>query len=241
MKRPFDLTVLTIAVVLAAGCTVGAVGGRSETNPVSPDALSATSAIPDLSTVTTSPGCTPPNLKVAEVDLNEPITRRGSPEFPPILAVGERLSSLADVVSKGLPAITPKEAPADLPLQAILFDAATPTDADVAAGHASSRFYYSREPIGSATTIVDLYRAGGVYLSASVTSGQDAKLVVETVGDAATVIKVGAYDAALVHSSPLEGGLRTWNLYWSDGKIDYAIIGNVSVQDLVGAAQSMFC
>jgi hypothetical protein len=91
-------------------------------------------------------------------------------------------------------------------------------------------------PLGSvARTRPDFIRRLGVYLSESETSGQDAKLVVETVGDAATVIQVGPYDAALVHSSPFPGGFRTWNLYWSDSALDYAMIGNVAADDLIGS------
>lgn len=57
----------------------------------------------------------------------------------------------------------------------------------------------------------------------------------------ATVIKVGQFDAAIVHSSPWPGGFRTWGVYFSDGLRDYSLILNVGADEIVSTAQSLFC
>ena len=238
MSRQVQLGLLVAAVVLG-GCTAASSGGNPTVSQY-PGAASSTDVGATLAPKASS-GCALPILPAEPSDSGDQVGSRGGPVYPPILATGERLDSVGSAESRGLEVIEPKGLPAGLPLQAVLFDEATPADGDVAMGKQSVRLYYGNDSLEVGTTIVDLYRDGGIYLSESETSGQDANMVVETIGDAAQVIQVGPNEAALVHSSPFPGGFRTWNLYWSDGKLDYALSGDASPEDLITFAQAMFC
>jgi hypothetical protein len=239
MSRPVQIGLIVAAVVFG-GCTASSSGGNA-TGREHRDAAASMDAASSAAGPSSAAGCALPVLPTEPSDSSDQIIRRGGPAYPAILASGERLESIGSAQSRGLAVVAPKGSPAGVPLRAVLFDDTVPADADFAPGHRSVRLYYARDPIELGTTISDLYRDGGVYLSESEMSGQDAKLVVETVGDAAEVNQVGPFDAALVLSSPFSGGFRTWNLYWSDGKVDYALIGNVAPEDLIAFAQAMFC
>jgi hypothetical protein len=100
---------------------------------------------------------------------------------------------------------------------------------------------YAATPLTSTETIVDLLSRGGVTVLQRQAAGQDASLVVETVGSRAATVRIGPYVGALVHADPLPTGARSWNLYWSDGARDLSIEGGVSSGTVVALARSFYC
>jgi len=82
---------------------------------------------------------------------------------------------------------------------------------------------------------------GGVALIAEATTGRDAAFLFRDVGERAGLVKVGAYDAALLHGDEMATGRRAWGLYWSDGTTDYNATGEISPQALIRFVRSIYC
>ncbi len=100
---------------------------------------------------------------------------------------------------------------------------------------------YAPTPLTSTETVVDLLSRGGISFIQRRAAGQDAALVVETVGSRASTVRIGPYVGALVHADPMPTRSRTWNLYWSDGIRDMSIEGNVSSGTVIALARSLYC
>jgi hypothetical protein len=69
----------------------------------------------------------------------------------------------------------------------------------------------------------------------------ESQLVKETVGEHATIVRLGDIDAALVESSTWPGDFRSHSLYWSDGRLDFSLMIGGSSEEVVKAAQSLYC
>jgi hypothetical protein len=90
-------------------------------------------------------------------------------------------------------------------------------------------------------TLEDVFLAGGAVLSQEPARGQDARAVGETVGDAATMVRVGPFDGAVVESSTFAGGYRTRAVYWSDGRLDLSLQVASTSGEAVRAVQALYC
>jgi hypothetical protein len=132
-------------------------------------------------------------------------------------------------ITDGTPTIQPALTPDGLPEQV-----STVLDDEVLT-------VFAPRPIEADTTVVDLYEAGGAILSQQVANAGAANDVVGRVGDYAAINRVGPFDAALVHSSELAKGLRVWSVFWSDGRVDYAVTANMPPEEVLAVARSMYC
>jgi hypothetical protein len=105
------------------------------------------------------------------------------------------------------------------------------------------RLYYAADLPDSATTLVDLIEHGGMMFTQSKSIGNDAATVQHEVGDRATIVQVGPYDAALIWADPFfDGGRRSFNLFWSDGSYDFGLrAGLETPEQTVGVARSTYC
>ena len=60
-------------------------------------------------------------------------------------------------------------------------------------------------------------------------------------GDRAVPVDVGPYRGVITWADPASNGVRTHNLYWSDGTFEYALIADRSAEVLVTAARAFVC
>lgn len=239
-------SILASCLILTA-CTAAAQPQPPQSDTTPDATIATTPALVNrpVGQVAATSGCSVPAIPAEGIASTGGGTTFGSANYPPILSIGQLLPAVkAPATSKIQPRVPPTP-PNGLPLQVAMLDPAVASDSDAAgdvAGHgASVRIYYAKSAIEADTTILDLYRGGGAFLSEAETSGQDAALVKSVIGEAATIIQVGKFDAALVHADPLANGVRTWNLYWSDGVRDYSLIVGGEATDAIQSAQSMFC
>jgi hypothetical protein len=135
--------------------------------------------------------------------------------------------------------LEPHFVPSDLALQLMLLLSAESTGAHV-------ETFYAARPIGPGQTNEDFFSQRAIIVSQSPTRGQTGAFVRQTVGDAAfeehaRIVLVGAYGAALVHDGALPNGVRTYHLFWSDGKSDFVIAATTTPAELVDVARSMSC
>lgn len=222
------------AVILAtASCSVSS-SAATAPRTGGPDATLAAAA--------TTPGCTLPNLSIDLTDAKDdgaPYAGRTVPRYPPILSTGRSVTSVAgsDLASADLK--LPSHLPNGLPLVALVSHGGVVAGAE--SDPASVGAYYSSAPIKQTDTFLDVIGHSGAIFIASSTTGTGAQRVVDTVGQRANVIQVGPYQAALTHSSTYPNGVRTYNLYWSDGTLDYSLIVNGSAAEAIQTAQSLYC
>jgi len=160
----------------------------------------------------------------------------------PVLGFGTEVDSLADtnVVAVMAPVALPRT-PDGLPLQAILFDPNQDADETDEKLDPQIITLYSRAEIQRDDTILDLLGGGGAMFDQIASYGKDAALVKDTIGDHATIIKLGDFDAALVESSTFFGDFRSHALYWSDGRLDFSLIIAGSSEEVVKVGQSLYC
>jgi len=165
----------------------------------------------------------------------------GYPIHPPILqSVGSFLSGIGDPLVRDLQPRDLGRLPAGLTARLMKLVKSGPgTGPEV---QRSVLTYFSPEPIGETTTLGDLLRAGGALFVQETTDGHDARSVIDAAGDRALAVKIGPYDAAFVHADAIdEEGTRTFNLYWSDGVLDFSLEANVDPADAIAMGQSLYC
>ena len=68
-----------------------------------------------------------------------------------------------------------------------------------------------------------------------------ASYLLTTLGQRAVEVKVGDYQGALVWADPDSKGIRTHNLYWSDGEYNYALIADLSAQATLNMTRILVC
>ena len=91
-------------------------------------------------------------------------------------------------------------------------------------------------------TLEDFWATGGIVLGQRPGTGHDAESVVADVGGRAVVVLIGPHPAALVHADPVDvDGTRTYNLYWSDGRLDLSLIGNAQPETIIELARTLYC
>jgi hypothetical protein len=165
----------------------------------------------------------------------------GDPVFGPILATGTRVDSITESLVSAFAPVLPSRGPNGLQVTGLTFNANNDADASDSELNPTLTVLFTKAPVKVADTFLDVVGGGGAILTETATYGQDAALVKDTLGEFATLLKIGPYDAALVESSPYPGGFRAHSLFWSDGRLDFSLIVNGSSEEVVKSAQSMYC
>ena len=68
-----------------------------------------------------------------------------------------------------------------------------------------------------------------------------AAYLLTTLGDRATPVYVGEHKGAMVWADPDSHGIRTHNLYWSDGTSNYAVIADLSAEATLNLGRVLVC
>jgi len=101
--------------------------------------------------------------------------------------------------------------------------------------------YFLDRPIPETMTPDEFWASGGVALEKDAAEGDFAALLLDELGDRAVPIEIGQYRAALTWADPTESGLRTHNLYWSDGENNYVLIAVRAPEAIVNLARQLVC
>lgn len=101
--------------------------------------------------------------------------------------------------------------------------------------------FFANSNLTADETLLDFFARGGVTVRQTRAGGTNAAVVIEEVGDRATMVAVGDHAAAMVHSDELRPSLRTYHLYWSDGDADWALVGNADHKVIIDMARSLYC
>lgn len=102
--------------------------------------------------------------------------------------------------------------------------------------------YFASERISATTTFESFMATGGIELDSEPQGAQSvADIVAESAGERAIRVDIGPYSAALTWADPLANGVRTHDLYWSDGRTDFSLISVVSAAEVVNMARSLVC
>ena len=102
--------------------------------------------------------------------------------------------------------------------------------------------YFLDRPIPETMTPEEFWAAGGVALEKDAAEGGDfAASLLGEIGDRAIPIEIGQYRAALTWADPAESGVRTHNLYWSDGASNYTLIAVRAPEAIVNFARQLVC
>jgi hypothetical protein len=162
--------------------------------------------------------------------------------YPPILGFGTEVDSLADAkVAAVMAPVALPLTPDGLPLQTMLFEPNQDADETDSKLNPQIITLYSKGEIQRDDTILDLLGGGGAIFDQIASYGKDAALVKDTIGDHATIIKLGELDAALVESTTWPGDFRSHALYWSDGRLDFTLMIAGSSEEVVKVGQSLYC
>lgn len=102
--------------------------------------------------------------------------------------------------------------------------------------------YFVAEPISKDLTVEQFVAMGGIELDRDpLIDGASVAEVLDSLGDRAVGIGVGNYSGALTWADPMANGIRTHNLYWSDGKYSYSLIADRSASELVNLGRTLVC
>ena len=147
----------------------------------------------------------------------------------PLRTGWQAVASVSDSALAGSGLVLPAYAPMGLPVALVL---SRPGAVSV---------LYGSDALPADATVLDLLAQPGAQLTVTRGGGNDAQRVIDTVGSAASLIWVGPYRAAIVHSSTLPNGIRDFGSYWSDGTLDFALAVNASAAEAIRTAQSIYC
>lgn len=237
MKTILSLGLLALIAVTALACASGS--GRRAPSKISTAADRAATASPEaipnaaMSDESSAVGCRSSQIPALDPTYVENPRPRLVP-YPNILDSRGRLSSVEEARASGFDAELPSSSLGERSLRLVLLD----ETADKVKG---LRAYYATRPVTEADTIETFLVDGGVMVNEHVTIGNDAAAIKATIGEFANPVQIGPYEAALVWSDPI-GGFRAYGLYWSDGSLDFELLGGVeSPEMLVDFARSVYC
>jgi hypothetical protein len=110
------------------------------------------------------------------------------------------------------------------------------------AGTGSVYSYFLDRPADGLTRN-DFIRLGGIELHQDpmTAEGPFAAFLLSVAGERALAVPIGQYSGALTWADPDVNGLRTHNIYWSDGSNNFALITNQSAAAVVNLARSVAC
>lgn len=101
--------------------------------------------------------------------------------------------------------------------------------------------YFLDRPLGGLTRS-EFIRLGGIELHQEPVN--DAPFFVHllsVLGDRAVPVAIGSLAGAITWADPDANGVRTHNVYWSDGSHDFALIADESAAFAVSLARSIVC
>jgi hypothetical protein len=102
--------------------------------------------------------------------------------------------------------------------------------------------YYLDRPVTAAMTPSEFLAAGGIQLEIEPAADESfVDYLTSTLGDRAVAIEVGNQEGALVWADPAANGIRSHNVYWSDGTRNYALIADRSAETIVALAREIAC
>lgn len=103
--------------------------------------------------------------------------------------------------------------------------------------------YYLDRPIDNVMTPSAFLAAGGLQLEKETRTDPQsfAEYLLATVGQRAVPIAVGPYSGVLTWADPTREGVRSHNLYWSDGASNFALIAVRSPEALVNLGRHLVC
>ena len=103
--------------------------------------------------------------------------------------------------------------------------------------------YFLDEPIAVDLTREDFMAMGGIEFDRDPQGDAPtfAGSLLDLLGERAVQVAVGDHLGALTWADPDVNGLRTHNLYWSDGKYNYSLIANRSASELVNLGKGLAC
>jgi hypothetical protein len=169
-------------------------------------------------------------------DEGELAAQRSQPRYPPLLSAGSTVSGTDADDVRYLDAKAPPAAPDGFETVTTIYNASKPGAAD---GELIT--VYTADRLAEGDTFLDVIGAGGAIFIQRPTIGNDAALVKETIGDAATLVPLGDLTAAVAESTTRPGNLRSYGMYWSDGKLDYSIESGGGFEEVVRLGQSLYC
>jgi hypothetical protein len=141
--------------------------------------------------------------------------------------------------------------PEAVPIPDLAADAEVPSNAMAgqslrwaAVGEAGEVYqYFLNEPISKDVTREQFMAKGGIELDRDPVAGElsFSEYLLDVLGQRTVRVAVGNYAGALTWADPDINGLRTHNLYWSDGKYNYSLIANRSAHELVNLGRARAC
>lgn len=239
MRRALVLASTTAIVLASCSSVASGVSPSMETGAPTVAAPSPAAAVPAASAAS---GCTLPALPFDANDANDDggtYSGRTAAVEPPVLSSGTQVASVSDSALAAAGLSLPTYAPMGLPVAAIVSH--TGRTVGTESDPSEVRVYYAKGSIGTKDTFLDILSRPGADLAVSQTQGNDAQRVVDTIGQAATVIEVGPYRAAITHSSTFPNGMRIYGIFWSDGTLDFSVGVNGSAAEAIKTARSMYC
>ena len=97
-------------------------------------------------------------------------------------------------------------------------------------------------PLDATMTPSDFLVAGGIQYDRDRLDGKPfPDVLLADIPERASPVQVGPYTAVLTWADPLANGVRSHNLYWSDGAFNYGLIADRSALDLVDLGRSLVC
>jgi hypothetical protein len=237
---PAKTTAIAVASLVASIVNWSCVGAATPKPAINGNRSTTTSGQVDTKTPTA--GVTTPKADCLDAAIALPVDDGPSsidtmgglpPAFPLVDSNTTPATEIPASIAPGLETRIPGRGPNGDPIVLVLVTADPTTEASVS-------IYYSSHPVNSGlTTIRDLLAGGGSYLQESVGAGNDAKKVLAMAGDRASLVQLAAFTAALTHTDPLP--IKTWNLVWSEGGIDFILESDSSARETVVAARSIYC
>jgi hypothetical protein len=102
--------------------------------------------------------------------------------------------------------------------------------------------YFLDRPIGSATP-GEFLSMGGLQVEQEPISseGSFATYLLAALGERATPVTIGQYEGVLTWADPIANGIRSHNVYWSDGTYNFTLIADRTADEIVGIARSLVC
>lgn len=103
--------------------------------------------------------------------------------------------------------------------------------------------YYGSKPIPTTHTLEDFLAQRAVMVLQRDAGGGTADTWMETFANSptSTIVRVASFDAALTLAMPLSTGVRTSDVYWSDGTRDWIVTGNIGLDEALDIAKSLYC
>ncbi|MEO8625701.1 MAG: hypothetical protein ABI452_03285 [Candidatus Limnocylindrales bacterium] len=103
--------------------------------------------------------------------------------------------------------------------------------------------YFAQKPLGGSTTLSGFLGSGGLLftIEPAQPNFSFSSYLKGELGDRATDVEVGPFDAALTWADPDESGVRSHNLYWSDGAEEYSLIGVRTAAAIVNLGRTIAC